>query len=170
MLLSQPDLLHCGVLPYRPGKWASLAADLTIAQVRRDVDQLAATRFVIIDHSTQETFIRTYLRGDEVLRKPNIAICAMRQFEEQIESPLIRAAWLVELARAVTHPTAHILEDYRHKYAYKKASEYLFTLLLEPLPEGFPGSFPEGLYDWIPESFWDGFGKPILERFADPSD
>jgi hypothetical protein len=170
MLLSQPDLMHCGVLPYRPSKWASLAADSTVERVRRGVDRLAADRFVVIDHSTQEMFIRTYLRHDDVLKQPNVAICAMRQFDDQIESPLIRAAWLVELARAVTHPDTRILEDYRHKYAYRNASEQLFSLLLEPLPEGFPEGFPEGLYDGFPERFWTGFGKPILERFADSSD
>lgn len=168
MAISQPDLLHCGVLPYRPTRWASLADDANLQQVRRDVGRLAAARFVVIDESTQEMLIRTYLRHDDVLRQPNVAICAMRQFEDQVESPFIRAAWLVELARAVTYPDARILEDYRYKYAYKKAAEYLFSLLLEPLPEGFPEGFPEGLYDGFPDAFWNGFGKPILERFADP--
>jgi hypothetical protein len=168
MAVSQPDLLHCGVLPYRPSRWASLAADTHTQQLRRDVARLAADRFVVIDESTAEMFVRTYLRHDDVLKQPNVAICAMRQFEDQIESPLIRAAWLVELARAVTHPDARILEDYRYKHAYKKAAEYLFSLLLEPLPEGFPEGFPEGLYEGFPEWFWTGFGKPVLERFADP--
>lgn len=166
-VLSQPDLGFAGVLPYRPNRWAQLASDGTSLHVRRDTGRLAKARFVVVDESTQELFIRTYLRHDHVLKSPNLTICACKQFDEQIESPLIRAAWLVELARAVTDPETRILEDYRGKKkpAYERAAEWLFALLLEPLPEGFPEGFPEGLYDGFPEGFWEGFGKPLLERF-----
>lgn len=163
LALSQPELNHAGVLPYRPVRWAGLYDGGTVRQVRRDVAQLAAGRFVIVDQTSGEMLIRTYVRNDRVLRQPNVTIAACRSYLE-IESPLIRAAWLVELTRAVTDDS-RVIDDHPHKKAFEKAAEHLLALLLEPLPEGFPEGFPEGLYEGFPEAFWEGFGKPILERF-----
>jgi hypothetical protein len=166
LVLSQVELNHAGVLPYRPGRWAGLCAEDTERRVRAAVTRLAAARFVVVDETTAELFIRSYVRNDRILKQPNVALAAFRQFGE-IESPLIRAAWLVELARLAID-ASWVVADHQHKVAFKRSGERLMELLAEPLPEGFPEGFPEGLYEGFPEGFWEGFGKPITERFAEP--
>lgn len=64
LLISQPDISHCGVLPITAGRWARLAADTTPELVRTDLAALEAARFIECDWSTEELLVRTYMSYD----------------------------------------------------------------------------------------------------------
>ena len=98
LALSQPGLSYAGVVPYTPNRWARLAANTSPAQVRRDVRLLVEARFVVVDESTEEMLIRTYVHHDGVLRSPNVTI-AMTKAAHQIVSPVVRKAFMRELVR-----------------------------------------------------------------------
>lgn len=93
-LLSQPDLLNlCGVLTLHPRRWSALAADVDQDVVNAALTELEHNRFVVVDRDTDELLIRTFMRHDQVLLKPNIAKAAARAFGA-IHSRTIRQAIL----------------------------------------------------------------------------
>lgn len=98
LALSSPELSYAGVVPYTPSRWSRLAPDTTAAQVRRHVALLADARFVVVDESTEEMLIRTYVRHDGILRSPNVTV-AMTKAAHRIVSPVIRRAFMRELVR-----------------------------------------------------------------------
>lgn len=71
-LVSNKALSYCGVIDYVPGRFASLAADMTPAKFRTAVSGLSAARFVVVDDDTQELLLRTYVRHDGVLDRVNM--------------------------------------------------------------------------------------------------
>lgn len=71
LLISQPDISHCGVLALTLGRWATLAADTTRAQLTEDIATLAAARFVVVDDQTEECWIRSYMVYDGLSRVHN---------------------------------------------------------------------------------------------------
>ena len=97
-ILSQPRLSYCGVLDYLPGRLAVLTEDVTDAKIRAAVKRLAAARFVLVDESTQELLVRSYVRYDGVLDRPNMGKATAVALQRVVSQP-IRAALLNELAR-----------------------------------------------------------------------
>jgi hypothetical protein len=97
-LLSQPDLSHAGLLPMRVNRWAKKAEDTTPASIRDDLDYLSERRFLVVDEDTEEVLIRSFVRNDGVYKQPKVMI-RMREDAQQIESPLLRAAFRAELDR-----------------------------------------------------------------------
>ena len=71
-IVSSPDLSWAGVVPYFPARYSGLAADLTERKVAKTWDELAALDKLVIDKRTGEVLVRTFLRHDNVLAKPNI--------------------------------------------------------------------------------------------------
>lgn len=98
LMFSQLDLSNAGVLAYRPAAWATFAADTTPASVRRAARCLEERRYVVIDETTLELLVRTFVRHDRVLLQPNVAV-NMARAARQIVSPKIRRAFDEELVR-----------------------------------------------------------------------
>lgn len=98
LALSQPNLSWAGVVPYTPARWAGLAPDTTPTRIRRDARVLAEARFVVVDESTEEMLVRTYVMHDRVLRSPNVTV-AMTKAAHLIVSPVVRKAFMRELVR-----------------------------------------------------------------------
>ena len=67
MLLSQPDVSMCGVLPYLPGRWASMCGS---ADIDRALELLEQSGRIVVDTATSEVLIRTFVKWDGVLRSP----------------------------------------------------------------------------------------------------
>lgn len=103
LALSQPGLSYAGVVPYLPGRWSKLAPDTSQPAIRRSVATLAERRYVVLDEDTEELLLRTFVRHDNVLRFPNVAVAMARQFR-QIASPQIRTAFLDELHDLAMRP------------------------------------------------------------------
>jgi hypothetical protein len=97
-LISQPDLAHDGVIPLRERRWSKKAAGLTAAQIAADLEELSATRFVVVDEETEELLVRSFIRRDKVYRQPNVLRSA-RDHLSTVSSPVIRDSVGAELAR-----------------------------------------------------------------------
>lgn len=130
LLISQPQISWCGVLPYTPDRWALYAADDTRGGVDAALAELVRERYIVIDRETDEVLVRTYIRHDEVERSPNLRKAACRQFHE-VQS---------------THIRMVLYGSYPH----------LFQGSEEPLPEGLPEPLPEGLPKGIRPSAVEG--------------
>jgi hypothetical protein len=97
-LLTQKNLSKAGVLPVTLRRWANSAADLDSKQALRLLSELDRARFVVWDDETEEVLIRTFIRGDEVYKLPNVMQTMVKDAAE-IMSPKIRRALLAELDR-----------------------------------------------------------------------
>lgn len=97
-ILSSRDLSWCGVNPLLPQRFSGVSADMTERKAAAALDALAAARFLIIDRSTAEVAVRTFVRHDEVLRSPNVSK-AMGRALGDVRSNGIRKAVKAELKR-----------------------------------------------------------------------
>lgn len=89
MLLSQPQINNCGVLPFVPRKWAKLAADETPDELTRALAELHGAWFIVIDEDTDELLVRTFIHHDKIIEQPNLEKAARREYLT-IESERIR--------------------------------------------------------------------------------
>jgi len=107
-LLSQPDLSHCGVLPYRPKRWAQVLPDQSIKEVERSVGGLQSSKppFVLIDTETGELLIRSMLRRDGMLRSPKMIKPVIGALME-VQSALLRETLALELQRTIDEGVIH---------------------------------------------------------------
>ncbi|MEV4846128.1 hypothetical protein AB0K20_23285 [Micromonospora matsumotoense] len=97
-LLSQSDLAHDGVLALRERRWSKSASGMTLADVERDLNELQAARFIVVDEDTEEMLIRSFIRRDKVYRQPNV-LRAAQDHLAVVSSPTILAAIADELRR-----------------------------------------------------------------------
>lgn len=144
MLISQNDINLCGVIPYRPKFWATHAS-VTLARVRKACAALEASEFVVIDDTTDDLWVRSFIKYDNVLRQPNVAIRMAKDFQglhsERIAA-LVRAS-LPELL----HP--HFPEAFL-TLGGKALGELLREALGEPAPEPTPEPFKKGSHSKRP--------------------
>lgn len=91
MLISQPDISHCGVLAMTIRRWSTLAADTTVATIEADLVLLEQARFVICDHTTEELLVRSYMVYDGLSRVHN-GEKAIASAADRVISPVIREA------------------------------------------------------------------------------
>jgi hypothetical protein len=98
LLLSQPNVNNAGVLPLQVGKWAKGCESTTEEEITHSLHSLSRAGFAYFDDDSEETFIRSYIRNDGILKQPNILKNALR-CSEAVESPYLRAAIAIELRR-----------------------------------------------------------------------
>lgn len=98
-LLSQPRMSYCGVLDYMPVRLAQFAADINAEDVEKAVEELEEHRFVVLDRSTGELLVRSYVRHDGLLSQPNVVKAMVRDIGT-VMSLELRAAIVAELRRA----------------------------------------------------------------------
>lgn len=98
MLATSPDLSYCGVMIYAPALLADNAADLTEGKVKRAVASLVPGRWVLIDTRSHELLVRSYVRHDGVLDRPNMGRATASALARVMSAPL-RDAVIDELAR-----------------------------------------------------------------------
>jgi hypothetical protein len=98
LLISQPDISAAGVLHLSPTRWSTKARNTTPESILVSLTKLASARFVFYDVRTEELLVRSFVRWDggfnNSKRRP-----AIRDAAKQVESPMIRHALAVELAR-----------------------------------------------------------------------
>src|SRR6476469_6367763 len=98
-LYSHKGTSYAGVHDYRPTRLAKLIApNATPVDARRVAQRLADKRYLVIDEETEEVFVRSFVRHDELYKAPKIMVASVSAFDE-IHSPVIRRAYLIELRR-----------------------------------------------------------------------
>lgn len=149
LLLSQPAINNCGVLPYVVTRWARLAVGIDLDQVRQIMLGLEARSFVVVDEETAEVLVRSFIKHDEVEKQPNLVKAAKRQYLE-VQSPRIRAT----LHREYPH-----LFDAVNGDASALASKPLSKPLPEPLSEGVSKGLDKPFLEGVPEPVPDPRGR-----------
>lgn len=77
LILSQQNLGFSGLIDVTPGRWAELSADGTRERVNRSLRELHDARFVIVDSTTDEALVRTFIRGDKIWKMPKMLRLAL---------------------------------------------------------------------------------------------
>lgn len=132
VLISQGIVNNAGILPLQISKWAKASDHTTEQDVYDALVELFDHRFVYFDEDTEETFIRSFIRNDGVLKQPNIFKNALR-CAGSVESPFLRAALAVELRRLRRDDAASVASDLDPN----ETAEEVISKALETLPEPF---------------------------------
>ena len=125
-LLSDEDITWAGVVPHIPARYAALAADLTDKKVLKLWSDLAHQRMLVIDAAAGEVLVRSFLRHDNVLAKPNLTKAFIRALGK-VRSDTIRKAIRAELGR--------LFEEQPDLAGWKQMEELLPELFAELFAE-----------------------------------
>ncbi|MBH5146309.1 hypothetical protein [Rhodococcus erythropolis] len=126
LLFGQKDVNNAGMLPLMPARWAKYCGETDVDHVWACLHELAAQQFVVFDADTDELLIRSFIRGDGVIKQPNVFKNALK-CAELVDSPGIRTVLATELRKL------------RRKDADAAADT------IEPNPsETLPEPFPKG--------------------------
>lgn len=123
VLLTEPTLNHCGVGAVRLSRWAR-DASMSLEETEKALSELADSQHVLIDEDTEEVFVRSFMRNDEVEKQPYVLKGALRE-AVQASSPAIRLSIAGELRKMaprradgvsklggkVTYPDPHATAD-----------------------------------------------------------
>lgn len=109
LLLSQKTINNAGVLPLQVSKWAKGSKHTTVEVVEGDLAGLRAARFVLVDETTEEVLVRSYVRRDGVAKHKYLLRNALA-VAKRTESPALRRALAVELRR-LGNPEADAVAD-----------------------------------------------------------
>jgi len=97
-LLSSATLNYSGVADWRPVRIAALSEDASKTAVELAATELAGKSFVVIDDETEEVLIRSFLKHDGLLHKPNVTKAMVSSFSK-IASPTLRGVIVWELSK-----------------------------------------------------------------------
>lgn len=156
LALSQPNLSLCGVVSYTANRWAGLAKDSTVRSIRAAVKELEQARFVVVDESTEELWIRSFVKHDGVLRSPNAKSGMIRDFGH-VHSQGIRKGFLEGLP-----------EEVREDLAEPSRTHDAESPPPPPLSTSSSSDDEEGLRKEAERRLAERLAKPGLERIVDP--
>lgn len=97
-LLTSATLTYAGVADWRPKRLAALAAGRTPKQTEDAARELEEGLFVVIDEDTEEVLIRSFLKHDGLLQKPNVTKAMVTAYG-QVYSLTLKGVIVHELNR-----------------------------------------------------------------------
>ena len=154
MLLSHPDRNSAGVLSLTLRKWIRLAADLTPDRLGMALAELDAAGFIVMDESTEEVLVRSFIRRASVYKHIRMLANALRETSE-VESPRIRSALAVELGRL---PRLAIPDNIKMKAEAEAAQSRVDEIAVRPSPPDGPG---QGSVHGMAHGMADGMAHPL---------
>lgn len=98
VLLTDASLSAAGIADWRPSRLTVKAADMTKARLVAAAAVLERRRFVLFDLDTEEVLVRSYIRSDELLRNPKMAVAVVKAYGA-VASKSLRAAIISEIKR-----------------------------------------------------------------------
>lgn len=87
-LLTSATLSYAGVADWRPKRIAALSAGRTVAEVDAAGKELEQGHYIIIDEDTEEAVVRSFLRWDGLMQKPNVAKAMVTAWKRIYSKPL----------------------------------------------------------------------------------
>lgn len=72
-LLTSKSLSYAGIADWRPNRIAVLSSGRKRAEVESAAEELQHGLYIVIDEETEEVLVRSFLRWDGLLQKPNVA-------------------------------------------------------------------------------------------------
>lgn len=167
MLLSQPLITNCGVLPFTPKRWAAYASDTPLEVFELLLSELHDARFVLIDVETDELLIRTYVEHDGIIGAPNLEKAAKKEFQT-ITSRRIQGVLAERFPELFGEPFRELF------------GEPFVSGEIEPFPEPFPSArararpapplSPPLLENVLPEASSVGEEDVLSSRDSPPQD
>ena len=132
-LASSADISWCGVVPYVPARYAGFSTDLsTSKRVEKVWQELADRDYLILDQTEGELLVRTFIRHDNLLAKPNLTKAMLTAYRK-VRSCRIIAAINGELAK--------LQHDLPKLSGWAVIAEQFPELFTELFPEQFPKPF-----------------------------
>lgn len=98
LLISDPRLNYCGVTSWHAGRIAARSAENGARDTFLAASELCEKRFLVIDESTEEVLLRSFVRRDEFMKNPRLAVSMTKDFGT-VASNMIRAVIVDELKR-----------------------------------------------------------------------
>lgn len=98
IMVPEPTLNHAGVFDWRPRRLLSKARGLDLGYIEAAAAECEAGRFLLFDLDTDECLARSYIRSEELLRNPKMAVAVVNAFYA-IASRQLRAQIVDELLR-----------------------------------------------------------------------
>lgn len=98
LLLSNATLTYAGVADWRPNRLVALSASSTIEGIRHAASELQRKRFVCVDERTEEVLIRSFVKHDGLMARPNL-VAAMSKAYGNIHSKRIREIFAFEIQK-----------------------------------------------------------------------
>lgn len=134
-LISQPDVSLAGVVTLAPVRWARQTSGQTVESIEATLAELEEARFVVVDRSTQEVLVRSYIRRDLGWRSPK-TMKGIVGAVERILSPRLRAAVSAELERIDTSGLPTRVSEVTGKSNRQAIEGMLRNLIADTPPEG----------------------------------
>lgn len=97
-LLTSATLNYAGVADWRPRRIAPLSGDGTHEDVEEAATELERGLFIVTDRDTEEVLIRSFLKHDGLLQKPNVTKAMLAAFSS-VSSSTLRGVIVHELKK-----------------------------------------------------------------------
>lgn len=97
-LLTSATLTYVGVADWRPKRIAALAGGRSAAEVEDAASELVQGLYIVIDEATEEVLIRSFLKHDGLLQKPNVTKAMVTAYG-QVYSLTLKGVIVHELNR-----------------------------------------------------------------------
>ena len=98
VMTTQMTLNFCGVTTWHAGRISQLAAGWSVPEVEDAAEELSQELYLVIDETTGEVLVRSFIRNDGLLSSPNITKAMYRTFSD-IGSRTLRSVVVHELNR-----------------------------------------------------------------------
>jgi hypothetical protein len=98
LLWMHPELSYCGVVDWRPGRLVSMSQGWDTDDVRALARCLEARHFIVTDDVSEEVLLRSWVRFDELLKQPRMAISFANAYAA-VSSNTVRGVIIHELQK-----------------------------------------------------------------------
>ncbi len=137
VLLTEPSLTYAGVADWRPARIASKAKDWTPAEVNAAATELAEGLFIVVDESTEEVLVRSFIKHDGLMKNPRMAVSMMTAYAG-VASKALRGVIVHEVAKLRANQPD--LTSWTSKTSSDRLADMLRRESLDPAdyPTGYP--------------------------------
>jgi hypothetical protein len=97
-LLSHPTLSYAGVAIWHPGRLAAMTGDLAPVDIERAGAELVARFFIVIDTTTEEVLVRSFVKHDGLMKQPKLVV-SMANAYAAVASKTIREVIAFEMQK-----------------------------------------------------------------------
>ena len=161
-LISQPDLSRAGTITLAFNRWLSRVMDYSREELLSDLAELASTRFVVVDESTEELLVRSYIRNDDGWKSPNIMI-SVSAAARQVMSETLRAVIRQEVAKINTDGLPVKIND-----KTGRSTKEFVDLVIAQLVESLAGCAVDNSVMGWGEQFREPFTEPFSGVSGNP--
>lgn len=98
VVMTAPSMTHCGVADWRPGRIVAHARGWTVGELQVAAGGLIGQMYLLVDESTEEVLLRSFVRHDELMKQPKMAVAVCRA-HDSVASPVLRGVIVHELLR-----------------------------------------------------------------------